>query len=395
MIPRIRRIYIQNFRSIDRTVVDLEPLTVLVGPNGAGKSNFVGALEFFQRCVTEGLEQVFRFSTPNPRWHVELEQPPLGFKVELDLSPDATAVYSFLIRPDIPEPLVERETCSVFHAGVEIAGFEVADGNFVREISGIRPQLSGGRLALAAASAVPEFRPVYDLIAGILTYSIHPKEVCGFSGSTAPNDTLSTKGSNAPAVLRAIQEKFPEVHARIERLMAQAVGGITGIRTKLGEQWQSIEFMKDLGDDQPSLFLAHEMSDGTLRLLGLLLAIYQPRRPSVLVIEEPEATVHPAIAELVMQVFLDAGRRQQVILTTHSPDLLDAKELSDDQIRVVSQQHGRTVIAPLGRASRQAIRDRLYTPGELLRLAELDDDADGALAAAAACDPFAEMPAST
>ena len=396
MIPRIRRVYIQNFRSIDRTVVDLEPLTVLVGPNGAGKSNFVAALEFVQRCVVEGPEQVLRYGAPTPRWQSTLLEPPcLGFRLEIDLTPDSSAIYSFLLQNDIPRSLVVREYCSVLKNGVEVSGFEVAEGNFVREIAGIRPQLSIGRLALAAASAVPEFRPIYDLITEIFTYSIQPKDVVGVVGNVGPLETLAETGRNAPAVLRALQESSPEDHARIERLMARAVEGITGVRTRVSEGWQTIEFTKNLGADQPSLFLAHEMSNGTLRLLGLLLTVYQPRRPAVLIVEEPEATVHPAIAELVMQVFLDASRRQQVILTTHSPDLLDAKELSDEQIRVVSQRQGRTVIAPLGRASRQAIRDRLYTPGELLRLSELDDDAEGALAAAAAYDPFAEIPAST
>lgn len=393
MIPRIRRVYIQNFRSIERTVVDLEPLTVLVGPNGAGKSNFVAALDTVGRYITEGL-------TPNPhyfsipRWLSGSEEIPLfGASFELELAPETTSTYSFLLRglADYPStPSVLHERCSVVEAGIEIGGFEVEQGRFIREISGIRPQIAADRLALFAASAVPEFRQTYDLLTSIRTYSIRPQEIAVYVGPNAPNDSLEPDGRNAVAVLRAIRERTPEDHERIEHLMALAVEGVTGVTTQFSQDRQWLQFNKDFGADEPSWLIGAQMSDGTLRLLGLLLTVYQPRRPAVLVVEEPEATVHPAIAELLMQVFRDASRRQQVILTTHSPDLLDAKELSDEQIRVVSQRQGRTVIAPLGPASRQAIRERLYTPGELLRLSELDDNAEGALASAATYDPFAD-----
>jgi predicted ATPase len=134
------------------------------------------------------------------------------------------------------------------------------------------------------------------------------------------------------------------------------------------------------------------MSDGTLRILGLLLALYQSWHPSLVAIEEPEATVHPAAAELVVQVLLDASHARQVLVTTHSPDILDAKELSDSQIRVVTMEKGRTIIAPLSSASRQAIRERLYSPGELLRINELSQDVEAARKAAQALDLFPETP---
>jgi predicted ATPase len=134
------------------------------------------------------------------------------------------------------------------------------------------------------------------------------------------------------------------------------------------------------------------MSAGTLRLLGLLLAVYQPHHPSLVAIEEPEATVHPAVAELVLQVLLDASRDRQVLITTHSPDILDAKELDDRQIRVVTMEHGRTSIAPLSSASRKAIREHLYTPGELLRSNELGQDVQAAEDSARRLDLFGEIP---
>jgi phage terminase large subunit-like protein len=91
-------------------------------------------------------------------------------------------------------------------------------------------------------------------------------------------------------------------------------------------------------------------------------------------IQEPESTVHPAVADLVLEVLRDAARRRQIVVTTHSPDILDSKDLLDDQILAVTKERGSSIIAGLAPASRKAIRERLYTAGELLRTDELTPD---------------------
>jgi hypothetical protein len=63
-----------------------------------------------------------------------------------------------------------------------------------------------------------------------------------------------------------------------------------------------------------------------------------------------------------------------VIITTHSPDVLDNKEIKDEMLRVVSKENGRSVIAPISSASRTAVRQHLYSPGELLRMDELNPE---------------------
>ncbi len=171
--------------------------------------------------------------------------------------------------------------------------------------------------------------------------------------------------------------------------MAQAVQGVDRVGTRAQGQRTTLEFWND-SENSPLPFYAVDVSDGTLRILGLLLALYQPWHPSLIVIEEPEASVHPAAAELVVQILLDAAHDRQVLITTHSPDILDAKELSDSQIRLVTQEKGRTIVASLSQASRQAIRERLYTPGELLRLDELSQDVEAAQSASQGLDLFSE-----
>jgi predicted ATP-dependent endonuclease of OLD family len=116
------------------------------------------------------------------------------------------------------------------------------------------------------------------------------------------------------------------------------------------------------------------MSDGTLRILALLLSVFQHGENRVILIEEPESTVHPAITEMLTDVFLEASKDKQVVMTTHSPDLLDYKEIQDDQVLMVQMDRGKTIISPIAESSRKLIRQSLFTVGELLRTDELYPD---------------------
>ena len=121
------------------------------------------------------------------------------------------------------------------------------------------------------------------------------------------------------------------------------------------------------------------MSDGTLRVLGILVALFQenrdPQKRVLLVgIEEPEIALHPAAAEVLLDGLRDAANNTQIILTSHSPDLLDDKELDSESILAVEARNGNTVIAGIDEAGRSAVHDRLYTTGELLRIDQLQPD---------------------
>ena len=67
------------------------------------------------------------------------------------------------------------------------------------------------------------------------------------------------------------------------------------------------------------------MSDGTLRAIALITAIFQIPKPPVVVIEEPELTMHPGALGAILDLLQLASERMQVVVTTHSPDILDAR----------------------------------------------------------------------
>jgi hypothetical protein len=95
-------------------------------------------------------------------------------------------------------------------------------------------------------------------------------------------------------------------------------------------------------------------------------------------IEEPEVALHPGAAGVLRDALRAAARNTQVIVTSHSPDLLDDKSISDANILAVTMRAGETLMGPVDDAGRSAIRDKLFTVGELLRLGQLNPD-EGAL----------------
>jgi predicted ATPase len=378
-VEYLRKVEIRNYKSLGQISVTLEPFTVFVGPNGAGKSNFIDALTFVQECLAESIELAFknRGGIGAVRRRSGGHPTHIGVHLVIHLENDIEADYSFEIAAKPREKFrVARERCIVtqFMKPDCTYRFEIMNGEFKEPISGIRARVSPDRLALFAASATEEFRPVYDFLTSMRFYSIDPKRLRELQEPDS-GELLKRDGSNAAAVLKHLKEEYHgEKYNRLCRLLAKVVEGVKQVGHRSVAQKETLQFKQDVGLKHPWTFDALNMSDGTLRVLGLLLAVFQSGRVTVVAIEEPEATVHPAVAELVVEVLLDAANEHQILITTHSPDLLDFKSLKEEQIRSVTMERGNTLVATLAPSSRDSIREQLYTPGELLRSNELQPD---------------------
>lgn len=402
MIPRIREVDVRNYKSIAQVKVGLEPFTVFVGRNGVGKSNLIDSLAFVQDCLSESLEQAFRTrgGIGAVRRRSGGHPTHMGISLTIDFADGVIAKYGFEIAAKPNEGFqVAHEKCEVrkFRFGSseceDAHVFEVAKGKFKQAIPGLRPQVQPDRLALFAASATEEFRPVFDFLTSMRVYSVVPSRLRELQEPDA-GTFLKSDGSNAAAVLKRLAEGSNGSH-RYEtlcRLLSKIVSGLERVEYRAVGQKETIQFKQDVGQKHPWGFNALNMSDGTLRALGLLLAVYQPGNPSVIAVEEPEATVHPAVMELIVGVLKDAARERQILLTTHSPDMLDDKELDENSIRMVTLEQSKTLVCTLSEASRTAIRDNLYTAGELLRSNELTPDLQTARKQAEQMDLFAHVP---
>jgi predicted ATPase len=116
---------------------------------------------------------------------------------------------------------------------------------------------------------------------------------------------------------------------------------------------------------------ATAMSDGTIRAVAMLAALFQPEaldgRLPLVGIEEPETALHPAAAGALFDALTEASRHVQVIATSQSADLLDREDIDPKAIRPVAMRNGSTIIGDVDEASREIARQKLYTLGELMR----------------------------
>ncbi|HEV2056849.1 MAG TPA: AAA family ATPase [Methylomirabilota bacterium] len=371
----IHEAQVKNYKSLAQVVVPLRPLSVLVGPNGAGKSNFTDALRFVADSLNGtlslalkqrgGIGAVRRISSGHPN--------NFGVRLKLALRDHVFADFSFEITAAAAGNfLVKRERCSV-RGLMKHDVYQVENGEFTTPVPGIRAKIEPDRLALTILSAVEEFRPVFDFLSRMRFYSIAPEMIREIQDPDA-GDVLRRDGSNAAAVLREMSRKSKDTYDKVCRLLSKVVPGVSAVEYRSLGQKETLTFKQDIGANWPWNFDALNMSDGTLRALGILLAVYQPSVPALVVIEEPEATIHPAAMDVLVQILKDGQHRTQVLVTTHSPDVLDNKAIPEDCILAVENHRGKTLIGTLGRLSRESIRRRLYSAGELMRVGELEVD---------------------
>ena len=146
-----------------------------------------------------------------------------------------------------------------------------------------------------------------------------------------------------PAYCPVFASESPEFKERIEAYLGQVVPGLSsawiGGRSVPRE---TLEFRQEVrGAQHPWRFFASNMSDGTLRAFGVLLALFQVYRRHgassrrLVGIEEPEIALHPAAAGVLIDGLRDAAEHAQVLVTSHSPDLLDDDEIPADSILAV------------------------------------------------------------
>lgn len=375
----IERVVLRNYKSIANCDIRLGPLTYLVGANGAGKSNFIDALHLVSDALLgsldnalnerSGLGEVRRRSSGHPSH--------FGIRLEFLLRNGQRGHYAFNVGAIAAGGYeVQAEECSI---GGKARGpfFRLEKGRLRRTSETTFPAVTSDRLALVSASGLEAFRPVYDALVAMGFYNINPKLVRELQ---KPQDgrLMRPSGENIASVIGHLERNAPDSIALIREYLQSVVPMVHGVeRTQLGPM-ESLSFRQDVaGSQHPWKFLAMNMSDGTLRALGVLTALFQGNRdhtPSLVGIEEPETALHPAASAALREALQRASEKTQVIVTSHSPDLLDDESISADMVRAVVSEAGETKIASIDEASRTVLRDKLFSVGELLRLNQLAPD---------------------
>ncbi len=391
----VHRVVIKNYRSIADCDVTLCPVTFLVGPNGSGKSNFLDALSFVSDALNTSLDHAVttrggiaqvRRRAPAPAPNMPEEAVPVEIRLEFSLPSGASGNYSFRLRSFGGLVWVEHEECIVREPGAapREQSFAVSDG-VVRSSAPVSPAASKDRLYLVAASGLPAFRPVHDALSRMSFYHLEPARIAAVQPRSL-GQRLEADGSNIASVLQRLEGEAPFVVGRIDEYMAALLPGFSCVDVRDLDPDLRVELCQQIpGFAGPVCFPAASMSDGTLRALAILVCLFQQGEPGVPLvgIEEPETALHPAALAVLLDAIREASAQRQVLVTSHSSDLLDNDEIDPNSILAVHwEESGMTRIAPLSDVGRGILRDGLSTVGELLRTGQLQPGS-----------PAVEMPA--
>src|ERR1039458_1784562 len=223
---------------------------------------------------------------------------------------------------------------------------------------------------------VPGFQQVYELLSGMEFYTPDPEMMRNELDTTGSADILDADGENTASVLDRLSHTQEATKARIDQYLQAIVPGLERVEAEEFRSYKLLNFyLAVAGSAKPNVFLASAMSDGTLRALVLLVALFHnagsDTRVSLIGIEEPEAGLHPAATAVLLGAIREASESVQVVVTSHSTDLLDNPEIPGDAIRAVSWENGQSEILGIDNATRSTLHDRLYTAGDLLRMGGL------------------------
>lgn len=375
----LTRVVLRNYKSIATCDVRLAALTYLVGRNGSGKSNFLDALHLVRDALTGsldnalnergGLSEVRRRSSGHPNH--------FGIRLEFCLRSGQSGHYAFNVGA-LPgrDYEVQEEECIIEGIG-KGPFFQLEHGKLKASSETSFPAVTSDRLALVSASGLSAFRPVFDALTGMGFYNLNPKLIRELQ---KPQDgrLLKPAGENIVSVIGNLERTEPDTLNIIQEYLQTVAPTVHGVKRKQIGPMETLEFRQDMaGAKDPWRFQAQNMSDGTLRALGVLTALFQgngDHTPTVIGIEEPETALHPAASAALREALQRASEQTQVIVTSHSPDLLDDMNLSVGSLLAVVSNAGDTRIASLDDSSRAALRDQLFSAGELLRLDQLAPD---------------------
>lgn len=386
---RISKLSASYFRSIRQGSVDLDSLTALVGPNSSGKSNTMDILRFVKDALRFDLEaaismrrgfRAVRYKTRHGG------SPDIRVAVEA-LWNDYSVKYTFVISSDPARHWqVKREQFSVSHETddplqVHIEGDNIsvagrlsdqimyrasADDLTLKGLSYILPH-AYRQIAGESAAIPPSIRAVrvlYMNLRNMRFFHIFPRDISEPQKLSTPHP-LDEHGANLASVLRDMQ-KHPSSLGQLKDALRHLVPYISDISVASTGGFLVTKLRHEDGTGTGRWFDLSQESDGTLRLLGLLTALYQQRAPSFLGIEEPEFAVHPSALIPLAELLEEASLRSQILLTTHSPELID--QLPVDRLRVVNSIDGATTIEKVADHQVKAVKEDLFLPGELHRM---------------------------
>lgn len=364
----IANLSLQNFLSFgpEGVSLGLTALNVVVGPNGSGKSNLVEALSVL-RAVPKDLPLPIRRGggVKDWLWQRGTEKAEEA-RIEAHLTPvgDAPGLRYFLTFG------AEGHLFRVFDERIEDAkglvyfGYENGKPMIQAEGSAGLRSLDRGDLDPSQSilsqrrdpDLYPELNGLADLLGRIRIYRSF-----GFGP-----DTAVRQGCSIDARTEYLEENLENLPARLAVLKGNPATKrrLLGLLSDLAPGFDDLEIVPEGGrlvlrlTEGERSIRALRLSDGTLRYLVLLAILLDPGQTSILVIEEPELGLHPDVLPTLAKLMVETSAQTQLLVTTHSTQLLDALTDHADSVLVCEKSDDQTQLTRLDQAAIDALKDQ-------------------------------------
>ncbi len=360
---KIESIRLKNFKAFrDVHLTDMPSFVVVVGANGAGKTTLFDVFGFLHDCLKSNVRQALdsrgRFREVLSRDSTE-DTILIEIQYRMPIAGvDRLVTYSLEIGEKGNAPYVKREVLRYkrgrygspyrfldFTNGQGFAitneeEFNTPDEELKREFQTV----ASDTLAIKGLGQFERFKAANafrQLMESWHVSDFHINAARGRKEAAGDSEHLSETGDNLPLVARFLFEQHPEDFQNILATMARRVPGVHAIEPKLMDDGYLTLRFQDGSFKTP--FLDRYVSDGTIKMFAYLVLLHDPQPHPLLCVEEPENQLYPKLMpELAEEFRLYARRGGQVLVSTHSPDFLNAVEL--EEVYWLVKQEGNTQI---------------------------------------------------
>ena len=376
------RLRLTNFLSYRRATIEFGNLVALVGPNASGKSNAVAAIKLLREIPFHGLptaiarrggfDQLRHRSSGrpyNPSLRLEFHFPGAEADSFYELRLGAVKGKRYEVQREEGCVAWPNLTSRFVH---ERGNYEYTETTSEGEVRGstsdeeARVRIPPGQSAIVAGGYAFAQYVVSEVLQSMQTVEVNPARVGELQEPSSVRD-FEPDGSNTASVFESLGAAERE---DLTDQLAAIVPGLSRIELRRLADKVTVVFFQDTGSGVSREFFAKQMSDGTLRAFSILLAMLQPRRPRLIVVEEPEIAIHLGALASLVEIFRNQSETMQILLTTHSADIVDLLDVSD--LRVIWSDQGESHASKVAKHTVKTVREGLITPGALLRADSLD-----------------------
>ena len=355
-IPRIESLKVENYRALHSVeLAGLTPMTILLGPNGSGKSTVFDVFNFLSECFQSGLRHAWDRRGRSKELKTRGSSGPIRFELKYREKPGIPVItYSLAIDEGARGPEVVEESLRwrrnergrpfrflEFHRGEgQAVSGEEPDEQAERVRTSLRsPDLIAVN-TLGQLSDHPRIAALREFITDWYV-SYLSVERTREQPEAGPQERLSKSGDNLPNVIQYLKEQHPDRLDYIFKVLQERVPRLEKVIPEAMPDGRLLLQIKDAPFDQP--ILSKFVSDGTLKMLAYLTVLYDPEPPRFIGIEEPENFLHPRLLPELAEACRDASSASQLLITSHSPFLLNA--MRPDEVRVLYRdEHGFTQV---------------------------------------------------